>query len=1319
MSNQSDGLTNLSDAFRHPMAEFSPVPIWWWSGDRLERKRLRWQLEQFVAGGIHNLVVLNLAPTGPLFGSDPDDPPFLSEAWWQIFRDVCSDARELGVRLWFYDQIGFSGANLQAGLVRDTPTFAGQWLGSAVIEGIGRLELDCPTEGEPLAAVVTWPGTGVTQTIAGPKRHVVDEQHGLRRFRLVYAVDRGFDYFNPAACEKLRDTIHGEFERRVGDYFGDVIVGSFQDELPPMPSWGSNFLASFNSKNGYDLAKKIGLLWEGNTDEARRVRVDYQATRASLAETAFFKPLFDWHDGHGLVCGFDQTDPTRAGEPVACIRLYADYLKTHRWYGAPGSDHHGDAKIHSSLAHLYHRPRTWIESFHSSGWGGTLEETFDWLIPWLRAGANLYDPHAVYYSTRGGWWEWAPPSTCWRQPYWRHYSIFSGAVSRLCFMLTQGEHVCDIALLYPTTTVQADTTPDGPNQAAQTAHDIYRSLVGRMKWYNPSTGVLDQDRRDYDIIDDDSLQRAEVGSGLMRIGGEQYQAIILPGLVTLEAASVEKLNLFVEKGGLLVAVSPLPETTVGDDPLPMAQLRKLFEAGQALTVASPDALPVVLGRLPRRVDAPVPTLLRKVNGHDILFVPAAAPNATKIDASTNWLATKYDFDPARYARKMTIRIRGTQGSPQLWNPLDGSRQALKSRTHGDTVEVDIPFDEFPAALIVWDGPGEPLPVVEGRPSETILATLGDWQALLEPTMDNRFGDFSLPAKAGEFPVQTWRFEQLANPPGSKDEGSAAVEATYGPYGWWIGPRSNGELPPPAASWQNALGQPGWKPAVYSLQRGISHDPIHMATLGPKGHVPHEFLAFGKVTPGQSVRFRTSVRSTSVQSLYLALDANAAKRAWINGKDLGPDSNGYQWLVPVTLQPGINLVEWELIADSPIDLRAAWALVISTEHYIAPEWLSAPGLPVRDSMLRFSVHFDLSFEPESAVVQIGSVNSASPCRVRVNGSEVGRFGGFDPYEGTLRLQSYATPAFHRGTNQVVVEIHDLGKPLAVLLDARITSHGGEECILVSDRSWRVQRDALPDEQVILRRKESVASQWSIPAADPASLCLWRRPHPLSGVSWLEGDQGDETVLSIVPDAFAQTNRTEWFRWKLPPGVTSIHLPLHGSARIWIDGVELPIHNGHVSLPMSSLAQRSALLEVVPEAGYSGGSVFDAPVRYGHQRGKIELGDWKERGLESYSGGVRYLASFDAGAKLDGQVTLDLGRVRGTAEVWINGTAIGARVLSPYRFDMTQVIKPGSNTLEVLVCNTLAPYLSSASPTHFILSGQDSSGLFGPVTIKKTQ
>ena len=148
-------------------------------------------------------------------------------------------------------------------------------------------------------------------------------------------------------------------------------------------------------------------------------------------------------------------------------------MRTHRWFSVPGSDHHGDAKIHSSLAHHYDRPRVWIESFHTSGWGGTLEETFDWLLPWIGAGANLYNPHATYYSTRAGWWEWAPPATDWRQPYWRHYEHFARAVARLCAALTWGHHACDVGVLFPAATARAALRLDGVGEAGERADALY------------------------------------------------------------------------------------------------------------------------------------------------------------------------------------------------------------------------------------------------------------------------------------------------------------------------------------------------------------------------------------------------------------------------------------------------------------------------------------------------------------------------------------------------------------------------------------------------------------------------------------------------------------------------------------------------------------------------------------------------------------------------------------------------------------------------------------------------------------------------------
>ena len=289
---------------------------------------------------MRNLVILNLAPSGPLFGADADDPPFLSEAWWGCWTGSAPTPTELGAYLWFYDQLGFSGADLQARLVQERPEFAGQWLAA---------------DGSVSA--------------------------------------RGFDYLSRTACAVLLDRVHGEFERRLGHRFGRVIVGSFQDELPVD-------------------AHLVGDLRRGVRRQARASAVlpsDGGPDRSS-ATTSAPGPSWPrrrssgrWPSGTSArAAATAATSRTRPapGIPWRACELYADYARTHRWFSAPGSDHHGDARVHSSLAHLYGRPRTWIEAFHSSGWGGTLEETFDWLLPWLRAGATLYNPHAVYYSTK-------------------------------------------------------------------------------------------------------------------------------------------------------------------------------------------------------------------------------------------------------------------------------------------------------------------------------------------------------------------------------------------------------------------------------------------------------------------------------------------------------------------------------------------------------------------------------------------------------------------------------------------------------------------------------------------------------------------------------------------------------------------------------------------------------------------------------------------------------------------------------------------------------------------------------------------------------
>ncbi len=1320
----SSSLAELARGFASPPKAFSPVPIWWWSGDVLTRERLRWQMQQLVAGGVYNVVILNLAPTGPLYGSDPDRPAFLSEGWWRLFEGVCEDAEAIGMRVWFYDQIGFSGANLQADLVRQNGTFSGEALETLTTEGAGNLGLTCPSEGRPLAAFYTSTDDEAGVPMRVPLEGRVARAEGPGRLRLVYSIKRGFDYFSPEACGSLLDTVHGAFERRVGRFFGHVIVGSFQDELPDLPTWSTGFAEAFRQRKGYSLEDKLFALWEGTDDAAQTVRADYQEVRAALSEEAFFKPLFDWHERFGLLCGFDQQGPARSGQPLGTVQLYADYLRTHRWFGAPGSDHHGNSKIHSSLAHLYKRPRVWIEAFHSSGWGGTLEETFDWLLPWLGAGATLYDPHAVYYSTWGGWWEWAPPSTCWRQPYWRHYPVFAAAVGRLCYLLSQGEHVCDIGVLHPTTTVQANLTAYGSPLAAQpvseealvnygkaerpatnhaeTANDVYEALVGRMMFLEPKPGVLEQDRRDFDILDDASVGRGEVRDGHLEIGGERFSVVVLPVCTTLEAPTAEKLVAFAEGSGTLIAVGCAPQLVLGNNAL-LDKLNALFEEGKAQLVERAEDLPKILATLERRVDAPVPVLHRRVGDTDILFIPAAFPHASRTESEgATWLKTNYSFDPARYARSMTVSVKGFKGQPELWDPLSGERMPLPSTPRGDRTEVTVPFDRSPAALLVWaDAAESPLRQTEAR--EKVVQTLPQmWDFTLEPTLDNRYGDLDKPDYVGAPPVQTWAFAHRleTSVEGDTDAFDGTVHATFGRYGWWTGPHPEAELPEPASEVKGPRAE-GWQEAVYSLKRGLYKDPLHVPTLGPKGHVPEEFLAFGKLSAGEGVQYRTVIHAPEEKTLHLALGAAAQKTVWLNGTSLGEDKGGYLWLEPVTLHTGMNLLEFRLLAEAETDLRAYFAFVADPDAFTRPERMTIPEAPKKDSRVAFTLDFDVPFVPESLTVQVAADAS---CAALLNGQELGRQGGFDPYYSLARVQPYITRQVQEGRNTLSVEVQDTGQPLSVLVDGAV-SGPGQTLSLISGTHWAVQHDEDASQPAALVRQ---------PWLDPAWSHLERRPPPLPGTMWLEDRPTDATVVALVPDAGAGEVVPELFRWTLPVGATRMTVPVAGEVRVWVDGAELSADGASYPISSSPAPRRTALMRVLPEAGRTGGGVFEGPVTYDVGPGKVALGAWAEQGLETYSGGLRYGTTFVLEGSPDALV-LDLGRVRGTAEVWLNGRPVGVRVLSPYRFDLGGAAVSGENRLEVLILNTLAPYLNAVSPTHYVRPGQEVSGLFGPVRL----
>ena len=80
--------------------------------------------------------------------------PFSSQRNGGRFLEEYVKTREhWGCIFWFYDQFGFSGANMQARLVTQHPTFAGQSMERIVFNMAGS-GVWCPEAGTPLAACV-------------------------------------------------------------------------------------------------------------------------------------------------------------------------------------------------------------------------------------------------------------------------------------------------------------------------------------------------------------------------------------------------------------------------------------------------------------------------------------------------------------------------------------------------------------------------------------------------------------------------------------------------------------------------------------------------------------------------------------------------------------------------------------------------------------------------------------------------------------------------------------------------------------------------------------------------------------------------------------------------------------------------------------------------------------------------------------------------------------------------------------------------------------------------------------------------------------
>ena len=113
---------------------------------------------------------------------------------------------------------------------------------------------------------------------------------------------------------------------------------------------------------------------------------------------------------------------------------------------------------------------------------------------------------------------------------------------------------------------------------------------------------------------------------------------------------------------------------------------------------------------------------------------------------------------------------------------------------------------------------------------------------------------------------------------------------------------------------------------------------------------------------------------------------------------------------------------------------------------------------------------------------------------------------------------------------------------------------------------------------------------------------------------------------------------------------------------------------------------------------------------------DLSKSKDSALSSFGGTVSYRKNFTGDGLKDS--ILDLGKVHGLSEVWINGKKLGTRWYGQHRYDLKDKILSGKNSIEIQVTTVALNYIKSLRPNGKVDRQKlVSTGLVGPVRFLK--
>jgi hypothetical protein len=520
-----------------------------------------------------------------------------SEEQWEIFKYGLQAAKKLGLVIWLYDEEGYPSGAAGGLVLEDHPEFEAYGLICSMrrIKGPVVVRIHLPDEGRRLYSVWAYRMRASKILLNNPIRLDLDGQarqleigsgrwcvaviaektmfEGTHCTANVYKKRRYINILDRRAVARFIELTHQEYRRRFPEEIGTSIEAIFTDEpslmtayIHPDPEpeyavvpWCEELPKFFRKLKGYEIDPKIIALFTDEiepNDEAQRVRCDYYDAVAKLCAEAYFGQIQNWCRQNGIA---STGHPLWEEEIAHHVVFEGDLFEIMRRFDIPGIDmlssrpervFRGNgfmgAKFVSSAAHVQGLERVMSEtSDHVERMAGGkvgLDEMKGIAALQFVTGVNVI---TSYYP--------------WRKIPSEEYREFNDFVGRLALVMTGGRHVADVAVLYPITSVWAYFLPTtrsiSPETQARPIRELSRSLVEMSR-------TLLENQMDFDFVDDKAIQDADIvevnSAAILRIGQEEYRAVVIPSMRMIQFETARKLVEFARQGGLVLFLREVP-----------------------------------------------------------------------------------------------------------------------------------------------------------------------------------------------------------------------------------------------------------------------------------------------------------------------------------------------------------------------------------------------------------------------------------------------------------------------------------------------------------------------------------------------------------------------------------------------------------------------------------------------------------------------------------------------------------------------------------------------------------------------------------------